>query len=155
LREQLEAIPGWNWDPVEARYRCFLQLLRDFAAEHGLDRLTSKTEYGGEPIGVWATCRRVDYRRNQLAAWVKAELESIPGWAWDPIEQRQQRNLGLLREYVERHGWEKFTTRTIVEGVNLGGWVNGRRTDYHKGRLEPALQEQLESIPGWKWRVRV
>lgn len=154
LREELESIPGWTWDPVDARYRSFLKLLREFAAEYGLDRLTSKTVYRGEPLGVWATCRRVDYRRNQLAAWITAELEAIPGWSWDPIEHRQHRNLKLLREFVAQHGWEKFTTRTIVDGVNLGGWVNGRRTDFHKERLDPALQEQLEAIPGWRWRVR-
>ena len=103
---------------------------------------------------MWATCRRVDYRRSQLAPWVQEALEAIPGWAWDPIVQRQQRNLKLLREFVDHHGWEEFTTRTIIDGVNLGGWVNGRRTDCHKGRLDPALQERLEAIPGWKWRVR-
>jgi hypothetical protein len=128
--------------------------LKDFADECGLDKLTSKTVYRGEPVGIWATCRRVDHRKRKLPAWVQKELESIPGWAWDPVHQRQCRNLELLREFVERNGWEQFTTRTVVEGINLGGWVNGRRTDYHKGRLHPWLREQLESIPGWKWRVR-
>ena len=86
--------------------------------------------------------------------WVEEELESIPGWAWDPVHHRQQRNIDLLRKFVETHGWEKFTTRTIIDGVNVGGWVNGRRTDYRKGILSRWLQEQLESIPGWKWRLR-
>jgi hypothetical protein len=154
LREQLESIPGWTWDPVEARYRRYLKMLRDFGAEYGLHDLTSKTVYRDEPIGVWATCRRVDRRRNKLPKWVKQELEAIPGWSWDPIQHRQLRNLKSLRQFLKLHGWDKFTTRTVVDGINLGAWVNGRRTDHHKGRLDPWLQQQLEEIPGWKWRVR-
>jgi hypothetical protein len=154
LEEELESIPGWTWDPIGTRYHEYLDLLRGFAASHGLDRLTSKTVYRGKPLGIWATCRRVDYRKGKLPQWVEEELESIPGWAWDPVHCRQLRNIDLLRRFIETHGWETFTTRTVVDGINIGGWVNGRRTDYRKGVLPRWLKEQLEGIPGWQWRVR-
>jgi len=154
LKQELEGIPGWTWDPVATRYREYLDLIREFASAPGLGHLTSKTVYRGKPLGIWATCRRVDYRKGNLPHWVEEELESIPGWAWDPVHRRQLRNIELLRRYVETHGWKKFTTRTIVEGVNIGGWVNGRRTDYRRGLLPRWLRQQLESIPGWQWHIR-
>jgi hypothetical protein len=154
LVNELESIPGWTWDPIATRYREYLDYMREFAVNQGLERLTSKTVYRGKPLGIWATCRRVDYRKGSLPQWVTEELQSIPGWAWDPVHRRQQRNIKLLRTFIETHGWEKFTTRTIVDGINLGGWVNGRRTDFRRGVLPRWLQEQLESIPGWKWRIR-
>lgn len=154
LVKELEAIPGWTWDPIATRYREYLDYMKDFAGRNGLERLTSKTVYQGKPLGIWATCRRVDYRKGNLPQWVAEELESIPGWAWDPVRRRQERNLDLLRSFIETHGWDKFTTRTIVDRVNIGGWVNGRRTDYRKGVLPQWLQEQLEGIPGWRWRIR-
>jgi hypothetical protein len=154
LENELAAIPGWTWDPVASRYREYLDLLKDFSSSRGLERLTSKTVFRGKQIGIWATCRRVDHRKGNLPQWIEQELESIPGWAWDPVHRRQLRNIRLLRRYVETHGWKGFTTRTIVDGVNIGGWVNGRRTDYRKGVLPEWLQQQLENIPGWRWRVR-
>ena len=120
LQQELEAIPGWTWDPVATRYHEYLDLMKDFAASERLDRLTSKTVYRGRSLGIWATCRRVDYRKGKLPRWVEEELESIPGWAWDPVHRRQQRNIDLLRKFVDTHGWEKFNTRTIIDGVNIG-----------------------------------
>jgi len=154
LRAELEALPGWSWDPVVDRYREYLDLLRQYAEHTSIDRLTTKTEIDGRRLGVWVTCRRVDHRKGTLPQWVRVELEAIPGWTWDPLTERQQRNLRLLKNLVAEKGWEQFTTRTHVDGINLGGWVNSRRMDYRAARLSDWLKQELESIPGWQWSAK-
>jgi hypothetical protein len=154
LIQQLEAIPGWTWDPVATRYRKYLQLLRRYVDEHGIDCFNARTVYRNVRLGAWATCRRVDYREGRLAPWLKYELEKIPGWTWSARDDFHQRALEVIRRYVEAFGWEEFRSRTVHEGIAIGSWVTRRRADYRHGRLPPWLASELEKIPGWKWSLK-
>jgi hypothetical protein len=91
------------------------------------------------------------YRQGKLPEWLKEELESIPGWSWDPRQDERRRKLKVLRRYVDRYGWKRFNTQTKAYGVNLGSWVNCVRTEFTKGKLSNWLREELEAIPGWRW----
>jgi hypothetical protein len=154
LIQQLEAIPGWTWDPVETRYREYLQLLRRFVEQHGMGRFNARTVYGGVRLGAWATCRRVDYRERRLAPWLKHELEQIPGWCWSVRDDFHERALQRTRKFVEEHGWGALRNRTVHEGIAIGAWATRRRADYRNGRLPQWLADELEKLPGWKWSVR-
>jgi hypothetical protein len=150
LKEELESIPGWTWNPVEDRQRRNLAVLREYVKQHGWQRLTSETEFGGLKLGSWVgRCRR-SYAKGTLAGWLEKKLKAVPGWQWKPENSRQIK-LQLLREYVERFGWDGFRTRLVYKGVQIGSQVVEGRTRYRQGRLSPELKEQLESIPGWQW----
>lgn len=150
---QLEAIPGWTWDPVATRYRTYLVMLREYAGQRGLENFNARTVVDGVRLGAWATCRRVDYREGRLPGWLKIELEKIPGWTWSVKEDFHRRALCLTRRFVETHGWTRFRSRTTYEGVAIGAWVTRRRSDYRNARLPEWLRRELESIPGWRWSV--
>jgi hypothetical protein len=154
LVEQLEAIPGWTWDPVETRYRKYLGLLRQYVDEHGMENFNARTVYRNVRLGAWATCRRVDFREGRLAPWLKSELDNIPGWTWSVKDDFHRRALELTRRYVGTHGWSQFRSRTVYEGVAIGAWATRRRADYHNGRLPSWLRREMEKIPGWKWSLR-
>ena len=168
LAEELEAIPGWSWDgsvtasyrrskglpgTVEEAYRRNLDLLKQFVEQQGWDEFRSNTVHEGIRLGLWVTnCRA--RRETTLPAWVQQELESIPGWSWDPVTDRHHRNLRLLREFVERNGWRAFRQQTVVDGARLGQWVSCRREDYKKGEIPSWLKEELERIAGWSAELR-
>jgi hypothetical protein len=154
LLSQLEAIPGWTWDPVETRYREYLRLLREYVEEHGMHCLNARTVCDRVRLGAWVTSRRVDYREGRLARWLKRELEQIPGWTWSVNDDFHHRALELTQRYVDTFGWPEFRSRTVYEGVAIGAWVTRRRSDYHNGRLPQWLREELEKIPGWKWSLK-
>jgi hypothetical protein len=151
LIRELEAIPGWTWDPIETRYRKYLDLLRKFVEQNGIDRFNARTIVDGVRLGAWATCRRVDYREGKLPDWLKQELERIPGWTWSIKNDFHGRALELTKAFVTAHGWQQFRSRTVSEGVAIGAWVTRRRSDYRNGRLPHWLQRELEAIPGWEW----
>ena len=39
----------------------------------------------------------------------------------------------------------------MENGIDLGSFVNGRRTEYKKGKLSKERIKQLEALPGWSW----
>jgi hypothetical protein len=82
----LEALPGWEWDPVEAEYQRGLAALRRYTDRVGDARVTrSHVEtVDGEQIklGAWVSSRRAEHRKDKLRPERVAALEALPGWAW-------------------------------------------------------------------------
>jgi hypothetical protein len=82
LRRELESLPEWTWAPIKDRHRRQLDLLQSFVRENGWDRLNQQTRVGEFRIGAWACNLRRAHRLARLPAWLKEELEAIPGWQW-------------------------------------------------------------------------
>jgi hypothetical protein len=136
------------------RLRKGLALLREFVANYGWDRFKRTTVFQGFHLGHWVCMRRAQYREGKLPVWLKLELERIPGWTWDPVEDRQRRNVRLLRKYVAERGWKSLKQSTRYENVNLGMWVNSCRQAFVRGTMPDWLKTELETIPGWSWSRR-
>jgi ribosomal protein L31E len=136
--------------PVPQRTTRALELVKEFVAKHGCESL-SKVKYREFHLGHWVAMQRMAFRRGTLPKWLQRELESIPGWTWNPKEALQQRKLAVLREYVQKRGWEEFNTKTVFRDVVLGTWVVRCRESFTKGTLQEWLQVELEQIPGWTW----
>lgn len=79
----LEALPGWQWDVLEARWRAGLAELGRFAAAHGHLRVPRNyTTSGGDRLGKWVDNQRSAKRAGTLAAHRVSALEALPGWTW-------------------------------------------------------------------------
>lgn len=154
LVEELESIPGWSWDPTGDRQRRNLDLLRVFIRRHGWSKLLVQTKVEGVALGSWVTTRRQSYQRRQLPSWVARALEAIPGWSWAPLDDRQRRNLGLLREFVEKKGWESLHKDRHWRGVHLENWVEVCRRRRRQGTMPAWLRKALEKVPDWRWSGR-
>ncbi len=94
---QLEAIPGWDWDPFETRWRASYRELCVFAAQTGHTRVAasyaspdSDAVPGRPALGLWVAQQRGDYSRGDLAAQRRRLLEALPGWTWDGYEARRR-----------------------------------------------------------------
>ena len=151
LTTELEAIPGWSWNPITDQYCMKLVFLRNYVKEHGWKSLPRRTAVEGVNLFAWVNNLRQDYRKGNLSDSLKAELELIPGWSWDAHTDRHNRNVEILRVFVAKPGWSKLRAETAVNGVQIGQWVTSRRVEYKKGRLADWLRIALEVIPGWSW----
>jgi len=90
-----------------------LSLLRDYVAKRGWDTVTHKLVVPpGANLGTWIQHRRAAYRKGKIAAWLEEELESIPGWEWDPIRARHQKHLDAVLDFLEEHSWDELTKDT-------------------------------------------
>ncbi|KAJ3371228.1 hypothetical protein GGF31_003405 [Allomyces arbusculus] len=148
---QLESIPGWTWDPVQESYDKNLAAVRDFMTVHGRAPSTHSKTKDEKVLGKWASTRRGDYSKGKLAQERVAQLESIPGWSWDLLQDSFNQNLAAVCEFMTQHGRAPSTTAKTKNEKALGVWTLVRRRDYSKGKLAQERVAQLESIPGWSW----
>ena len=155
----LEALPGWEWDPQEADYQFGLSALRQFVKREGHARVVRShietVDDADFELGAWASYRRIEYAKGGLSAERVADLEALPGWAWDRHEANYQRHLSVLRQFVKREGHARVAAKhveaTDSEDIRLGTWVSKRRAEYAKGRLPAERIADLEALPGWEW----
>jgi hypothetical protein len=76
LARELEAIPGWSWDPIGDRHRANVELLKAIIKRTDLD---AKAVF---MLGDWIVARRARHRLGTLDKDSESELEALPGWTW-------------------------------------------------------------------------
>ncbi|TDU04190.1 helicase-like protein [Streptomyces sp. 846.5] len=149
----LSAVPGWQWDPNQARWQAATAALGAFAAAHGHLRVPrTYTAPCGYRLGAWVRQVRVDHRRGRLPADRVAELDALAGWVWDENQARWQRGLDALTGFRARYGHAQVpAAHTTQGGFRLGEWCGGRRKEYLQGLLTPDKCRVLEAVDGWTW----
>jgi len=153
---ELELIPGWTWSPHEAKWARGVAAFREFVKTNGHAAVPSSYRSpDGHRTCTWASSRREDYAAGRLSADRIAELESIPGWSWNPRGDKWLRGKRAVLDYVTENGHANVPQNyEAPDGYLTGHWVYNRRADYAAGILTPDRIKELESIPGWVWRVR-
>ena len=147
----LESLPGWTWDPVDARFRKALRLLAAFAKREGHARVPAGHREAGFPLGNWVGTRRLDHRHGRLLPQRQAALAAVPGWSWEPRDDDFEDGLSVLRRFVKREGHARVPDEHREAGFNLGDWVRGRRREHRTGTLSTKRRRIVENLPGWTW----
>lgn len=158
---RLEALPGWEWEPEQARaarsWERAFELLRAYASAHGearppCDHMTDD----GFSLSGWVGRQRDDYRAGLLSTEKTQRLGTLPGWVWDGRELVAQgrkalwdRNFGDLVAYAAEHGHASPGPDDAAYR-----WVVIQRRRYASGRLAADQVTRLETLPGWRWRLR-
>lgn len=152
---QLEALPGWSWDGVEAMFENGMVALKSFIEENGHARVPSRcVADDGFKLGNWVLNRRKAYKAGRLSHQRIAELETFPGWEWNTLDTEFETGLRAYNDYVDTFGHSKVPRSfTTEDGFFLSNWIRARRRDYKVGRLSQQRTEQLEALPGWTWDV--
>jgi len=148
---ELEALPGWTWDPLADQRNAGMVALRKYVEDHGTALVPHNTVVGGMSLGEWVTKQRGAFRLGSLTEKRVAELEALPGWSWDPIADRWTASLEVLRKYLDEHGTAKIPKSAVVDGSNLGMWVKNLRRNFREGKLAPDRIAEVVALPGWTW----
>ena len=151
--KQLEAIRGWSWDVNEDQFQEGIQILLTFVEREGHANVPLRHIEGEFPLGIWGRSRRIAYRNGTLPQDRIKQLESVPGWIWDPNEYQYQEGIRYLLIFVEREGHALVPNKYKEGEFPLGTWVGSRRAEYKKVELSKDRIKQLEEIPGWCWDV--
>ncbi len=151
---ELEALPGWSWDPLADDWTAAVVALRAFVAREGHARVPYGWVEGDLRLGQWVATRRAEHRVGRLEPARAAEVQAFPGWTWDPLSDDWVTALGALRAFILRKGDARVPYGWVEEDLRLGRWVIKRRAEHRVGRLDPDRAAELEALTGWVWEVR-
>jgi hypothetical protein len=148
---KLEALPGWVWDVLRARWEEGFSHLLAFCKHvgHAGVRHTYKNA-DGYALGVWVGAQRRN--RGKLTLKQIAKLESLPGWVWAVHEIQWEEGFGYLEAFAQSEGHARVSGRfKTPDGYALGAWVGAQRGK--KEKLTPEQMTKLEALPGWVWNA--
>ena len=150
-KTQLEVLPGWTWDALSDRWQDGFRHLVEFSERERHAKVKQGFVAGdGYPLGAWVANQRA--RRSKVFSERKTKLEALPGWIWAVDSLQWDDWIDLLKEFAQENGHTRVPQAfKTSDGYLLGRWVNTRRTK--RDGLTPGQQSQLESFPGWVWRV--
>jgi hypothetical protein len=104
---------------------------------------------------MWVGNRRLDYAKGRLTADRIAELEAIPGWVWNTLDQQWIDGITAVWNFVDKHKHARIPRSYVsADEHQTGVWVSNRRRDYEAGTLTAERIAELEAIPGWTWQAR-
>jgi superfamily II DNA or RNA helicase len=106
----------------------------------------------GFRLGMWVHNQR-QARLDRLTPDRRTRLEALPGWEWDPFDERWEAGFEVLTTFVRREGHARVLRNHIEDGFGLGTWVYTQRSNRARDRLSDARKERLEKLPGWSWYV--
>lgn len=151
-RKILEAFPGWNWESVlDISWNKSFNLLLEFAKEQGHSRVPMGCKYKGFSLDVWVSSQRRAHHLGKLPQDRKRKLESLPGWSWNTIKDRDETAFQGLDVFVQRENHALVPTNHIENGFPLGKWVSRQRLYYNEGKLEEEFILKLEGYTDWFW----
>ena len=156
-RARLESLPGWAWNPAEARWEENLAALTAFAAEHGHAYPPRDTD---DPalfkLNSWVITQRRPGRRDKMDPRRRKKLEAVPGWSWDPRQESTwDTSFAALATFAAEHGHtDPPAGYRSLDGIDVSDWVALMRRPSRYRKLHRRRRAQLEALPGWHWAER-
>lgn len=152
--ERLRALPGWVDHAIQSRWQQAYRELARWATENGTANVPQPVKLAnGFRLGGWVNKQRHQHRRGRLSPELVAMLEELPGWVWEPLEERWPAAYERLVTYAERHGSVLRLREGGIDGFDLSGWATNQRVAYGRGELPQDRVDLLEDVPGWAWSV--
>jgi hypothetical protein len=122
----LDAIAGWQWDPVDEQWWANFDALADWArlGNGGHANCGQHVVWRGARIGAWLNTVRSHFKHGVLVDPERiAAAEALPGWSWDVRADAWRAHFDSLAGWAARHGHASPSSGEIVDGFDLGRWV--------------------------------
>ena len=122
--QELEALPGWTWDPFEDKWQLMYHRL---LSEVENNRGSLPNTFNDKNISTWVTRQRNLKSKNNLPEDRIILLELVNGWHWEYqtiIHTNWDEMFDLLCKYVEIEGDARVRDKSTWQGAKLGTWVS-------------------------------
>ena len=145
---RLELTPGWEWNPIESRWKLFYDALAEFAKTNGHSRPPRSLIVHDMELGEWVKARRVEFNSGKLSTVRIRELETLPGWTWDAFEDTWQTFFKKVQLEISLNNNElpkSWSDKKIPQ------WITRQRKLFSKNQLAENRIKILSEIEGWSW----
>ena len=151
---QVEAVPGWTWDPYAEQWDEGFRYLVDYVKEYGDARPPRDfVSRDGFRLGQWVTVQRVTKLRKRMDEQRSHRLENLHGWSWDPRADAWEEGFQHLAQFLKESGGVRPPQLHVcTDGFKLGVWASTQRANFAKGTLSTDRQKRLEKLKGWDWK---
>lgn len=106
----------------------------------------------GFTLADWCGQQRTFYNHGELSTERIARLESLPGWTWDPVFDRQMKAAKAVKDWcLANETWFVPDKGIVSQGVNLRAAATAAKQSYNSGDLPTDVITIYESITGWIW----
>ena len=156
---RLQALPGWEWRPLDAQWERMFELLERYVEREGDSHVPDGHEEDGEPLGKWVQHQRTKYRgsdpsKGRLDESRVARLLALSGWTWERRSWKWEQHFAALVAFRDREGHLRVPDGHIENGLRLSRWVGNQKDLYKAGTLQRLAGNRvarLEALPGWRW----
>ena len=161
----LEKLPNWTWDMKIDAISIYSRVttVKRYTSQNGkmpIIKNRTKIIWHGHPIHEYAGYLRSAYRQGKLDEKLTTQIESIPGWSWEPANTRSwETSFQILKKFAAREGHANVPQYHIEGDFALGLWVANQRGAHRRVLKDLKRQKseitkrfrQLEALPGWAW----
>ncbi len=157
--ELLEKVPGWLWsarneDTKSELWNRSFEAVKKYSERTGNIRLLKSHREDGIAIAAWISTQRKSHKSGELSEDQMRRLESLAGWSWMVHKDSWETKYALAVQFAKREGHANIPQRHTENGIELGSWINGQRTNYANGKLSQFYIKRLEELPGWVWNPK-
>jgi superfamily II DNA or RNA helicase len=143
---QLEALPGWDWNPRDNFWEIVFNTFKDWASVNDIAKVPPDLLWAGANARSWIQNQRTRYRTKKLTKDQIDLLESVSGWTWKQRDDEWNRNYDLLAQALEND--RQFNPQSSSP---LGEWIRSQRRAWKSGSIEPSKIILLEQLANWTW----
>ena len=147
--QKLESLEKWSWNPFEDCWNEGFEYLKSYVEKHGHSRIPARLKYQNFNLGNWVSKQR---KKENLDLVKIQQLESLPQWSWDVIDDKWNEAFDYLKMYVEEFGDSKVPLIFKYGDYPLGQWVSRQRKE--KSKLSSEKIKLLKSLPQWSLDIR-
>jgi superfamily II DNA or RNA helicase len=158
--EKLNALEGWFWDWERFLWQRGLHESRVFSKCHGhLVVPRRSVTKSGFQLDVWIRSVRQRKKKRQLSDAEIQEVQAIPGWRWEPLEEVWHETYKKVQVECAKKSLQEIEQSRNSSGI----WIVQQKSRYSamhgttKVVRRPLSSEQislLEALPGWSWDRR-
>jgi len=150
----LEALPGWSWNPQADAWHDAFTRVNMWIAEHGTLPKQGGDDAAEASLAKWVNNQRQAALNGSLTEPRAAALESLPGWRWNLQTAGWNDYLARVKMWVTEHGRLPKQGSADVLEASLAIWMKHQRQAQSNGSLTNARVVALETWSDWTWVPR-
>ncbi len=124
--ERLQNLQGWTWSVPIFEFEKAYSILESYIQENGNPIVPSGYETSnGFKLGGWVAGCRSRFKNGVLPNTFAKKLEAIPGWVWNPYDEKLRIGFEEINNYIKKNGHANVPASFVTkDGYRLGGWVD-------------------------------